>query len=95
MQLSISGHHLDITDAINSYVGSKFDKLDRHNKFITKAHVILSVEKLEQKAEADIHVAGGNIHADAIDENLYTAIDKMINKLDRQLIKHKEKHRNH
>ena len=53
------------------------------------------MEKLEQKAEADIHVAGGNIHAEAVDENLYAAIDKMVHKLDRQLIKHKEKHRNH
>lgn len=95
MQLAISGHHLDITSAINNYVESKFEKLDRHNSSITKAHVILSVEKLEQKAEADIHVTGGNIHAEVVDTDLYAAIDKMVQKLDRQLIKHKEKHRNH
>ncbi len=95
MQLSISGHHLEVTEAINNYVQTKFSKLDKHNNSITNAHVILSVEKLEQKAEADIHVKGGNIHADAIETDLYAAIDKMVHKLDKQLIKHKEKHRSH
>ncbi len=93
MQLNISGHHLDITDAIRDYVVNKVSKLERHNDKITSINVILSVEKLIQKAEATVHVSGGEFFADTEQEDLYAAIDLMIDKLDRQLIKHKEKAR--
>ena len=93
MQLNISGHHLDITDPIREYVFNKFSRLERHNDRITSSHVILSVDKLIQKAEATVHVSGGGFFANSEHEDLYAAIDTLTDKLDRQLIKHKEKHR--
>ncbi len=95
MQLNISGHHLDITDSIRDYVTSKLSRLERHNDRITSTNVILSVDKLIQKAEATVHVSGGEFFADSEHEDLYAAIDTLVDKLDRQLIKHKEKQRGH
>jgi putative sigma-54 modulation protein len=91
MQLSISGHHIELTDALRSYVTEKLQKLERHYDHITNAHVILSVEKLQQRAEATIHISGRDLFADADSENLYAAIDMLADKLDRQILKHKEK----
>lgn len=93
MQMNISGHHLEITDAIKDYVTSKLSKLERHHDRITSTNVILSVDKLIQKAEATVHVSGGEFFADSESEDLYAAIDILTDKLDRQLIKHKEKTR--
>ena len=95
MQINISGHHLEITEAIKDYVTSKIERLSHHHDRITNTHVILSVDKLEQKAEATMHVSGKDIFADATDANLYAAIDALALKLDRQLIKHKEKMQSH
>lgn len=91
MQLSISGRHLDVTDALKDYVTSKVKKLERHYDHITNAHVVLSVDKLDQRAEATAHVSGAELFADAVAEDLYAAIDMLVDKLDRQVIKHKEK----
>ena len=91
MQLSITGHHIDVTEPLKSYVTGKLEKLDRHSDQITNVHVVLSVEKLEQRAEATVHVSGGELFADATTEDLYAAIDLLSDRLDRQLIKHKEK----
>ncbi len=91
MQLNISGHHLDITDAIHDYVTNKIARLERHNSHITNVSVILSVDKLVQKAEATVHADGLEIFADSEHEDLYAAIDALSDKLDRQLIKRKEK----
>lgn len=91
MQLNISGHHVDITDALRSYVSEKLSKLERHYDNMTNVHVVLSVEKLQNRAEATIHVSGGEIFADADCDDMYAAIDALTDKLDRQLIKHKEK----
>ncbi len=93
MQLNISGHHLDVTEPIKNYVTSKVDKLQRHNDRITTANVILSIDNLVQKAEATVHVSGGEFFANSEHEDLYAAIDTLVDKLDRQLIKHKEKQR--
>ena len=93
MQLTISGHHLEITAAIREYVTTKFAKLERHYEQITSTSVILTVEKLSQKAEATIHVSGAELFANSQHEDLYAAIDALTDKLDRQLIKYKEKHR--
>ena len=93
MQLNISGHHLDITDPIKDYVTTKLSKLERHHDGITSTNVILSVEKLIQKAEATVHVSGGEFFADSEHDDLYAAIAMLTDKLDRQLIKHKEKNR--
>jgi putative sigma-54 modulation protein len=91
MQLNISGHHVDVTDAMRTYAEEKIRKLERHYDHITNAHIVLSVEKVRQRAEATIHVSGAELFADADSEDLYAAIDLLIDKLDRQLIKHKEK----
>ena len=93
MQLTISGHHLEITDAIREYVNTKFAKLERHYEQITSTSVILTVEKLSQNAEATVHVSGAELFANAQHEDLYAAIDSLTDKLDRQLIKYKEKYR--
>ena len=97
MQLNISGHHIDVTEALKSYVTEKLQKLERHYDHITNAHVVLSVEKLRQRAEATIHISGAELFADADCEDLYAAIDKLTDKLDRQILKHKGKtvDRNH
>jgi len=95
MQLNISGHHLEITEAIHDYVTSKLARLEKHHDRITTTHVILSVDKLIQKAEATVHVSGAELFAEAEQDDLYAAIDSLADKLDRQLIKHKEKQRGH
>ena len=91
MQLSISGRHIDVTDPMRTYVTSKLTRLERHFDHITNVHVILSVDKLEQQAEATMHLSGADIFAEATSENLYHAIDQLADKLDRQIVKHKEK----
>ena len=91
MQLSISGHHVDLTDSIHNYVEQKFEKLDRHSDQITQVHVVLNVEKLHHLAEATAHVTGAELFANADASDMYAAIDQLVDKLDRQLIKHKEK----
>jgi len=95
MQITTNGHHLEVTEALQQYVESKLERLNNHHDRITSVHVILSVEHLEQKAEATVHVSGKDLFADATSEDLYAAIDKLADKLDRQLIKHKEKLRSH
>ena len=91
MQLSISGHHIDVTDALKEYVTEKLTKLERHYDHITNVHVVLSVDKLVQKAEATLHISGAELFADANSQDLYAAIDALTDKLDRQVLKHKEK----
>jgi len=91
MQISVSGHHLDITDSIRSHVLEKFDKLERHFEHITNIHVILNVDKNRQIAEATVHIKGGELFAEAESDDLYLAIDALVDKLDRQILKHKEK----
>lgn len=95
MQISITGHHVEITDALRNYVESKFGRLERHFDKVTNAHVILTVEKMRQKAEATMHLNGGDIYADDEQEDMYAAIDALVDKLDRQVKKHKEKITNH
>jgi putative sigma-54 modulation protein len=95
MQLNLTGHHVDITPALRDYVTGKLERLERHFDHVTNVHVILSVEKLRQKAEATIHITGNNIFADAEEQDMYAAIDALIDKLDRQVRKHKEKVTDH
>lgn len=95
MQLNLTGHHVDLTDALRSYVDTKFERLERHFDQVTNVHVILSVEKLRQKAEATLHLNGTNVFADNVQEDMYAAIDGLVDKLDRQVKKHKEKLTNH
>ncbi|MBD1576184.1 MULTISPECIES: ribosome hibernation promoting factor [Vibrio] len=95
MQMNITGHHVDLTDALNDYVNTKFQKLERFFEHINNTHVVLRVEKQQQIAEATLHVNGGEIHASSQNENMYASIDELVDKLSRQLNKHKEKLSNH
>jgi putative sigma-54 modulation protein len=95
MQISVTGHHLDVTEALKTYVESKFEKLERHFDHVTDVHVILGVEKLIQKAEATVQISGGTLFAEDQQEDMYAAIDGLIDKLDRQIKKHKEKMKDH
>lgn len=91
MQISVTGHHLDITESLRTYVETKFEKLERHFDHVTDVHVILTVEKLVQKAEATVQVSGAKLFAEDHQEDMYAAIDALVDKLDRQIKKHKEK----
>lgn len=95
MQINVSGQHLELTDSLRDYVTTKLAKLERHIDKVIHVNVVLSVEKLRQKAEATIHINGADIFADAEDENMYAAIDALTDKLDRQVKKHKEKRSDH
>jgi putative sigma-54 modulation protein len=95
MQLSITGHHVEVTDSLKAHVEDKISILKRHFDNVMDVHVILTVEKLEQKAEATVQISGAKLFADDIQEDMYTAIDNMVDKLDRQLVKFKEKNHNH
>lgn len=91
MNLNLSGHHLEITPAIREHVVSKLGKVKKHFDNVLDVTVILSVDKLQQKAEATLHLSGKTIFVECQDANLYVAIDELIEKLDRQVLKHKEK----
>ncbi|MAH72518.1 MAG: ribosomal subunit interface protein [Cellvibrionales bacterium TMED49] len=93
MRLTISGHHLTVTDPLRDYVRTKFSKLERHYEQITYIAVGLAVDKLVQKAEATVYVVGADLFAHSEHHDLYAAIDALADKLDRQIIKHKEKTR--
>jgi putative sigma-54 modulation protein len=95
MQLNLTGHHVDITPALRDYVSNKLERLERHFDHVTNVHVILSVEKLRQMAEATIQITGNTVFANAEDQDMYAAIDALIDKLDRQVCKHKEKLTDH
>lgn len=95
MQITVSGHHVDVSDPLREYVDAKFERLSRHYSQITHVDVTLIVEKPVQKAEARVHIAGKDLFAAAQSEDMYAAIDALADKLDRQLIKHKEKLRAH
>ena len=91
MQINLNGHHIDLTDSMQDYVNEKFQKLERFFEHINSIHVVLKVEKVRQIAEATLHVNQAEIHASSEDENMYAAIDSLVDKLTRQLNKHKEK----
>ena len=91
MHINLSGHHIEIPDPLRDFVNSKFAKLERHFEQINNVQVTLTVEKLNQIAEAKLNVNGGEIFANSEHDDMYAAIDLLMDKLDRQLIKHKEK----
>lgn len=95
MNLSITGHHLDITAPLRDYVTQKLERILRHFDKVIDVKVLLSVDKLVQKAEINIHVRGKDIFAEATHEDMYAAIDALIDKLDRRVLKHKEKQNDH
>ena len=95
MKVDVTGHHVDVSAALRDYVTTKLDRVERHFDHLTRAHVVLTVEKTEQKAEATIHVSGGTVHALATGQDMYAAIDGLADKLDRQVKRHKEKLTDH
>ena len=100
MNLTISGHHLDVTPALREYVISKLDRITRHFDQVVDITVLLSVEKLSekerrQKAEVTLHVKGKDLFAECASEDLYAAIDQLMDKLDRQVIKYKSMRSDH
>jgi putative sigma-54 modulation protein len=95
MQLSITGHHVEVTPALRGYVERKLERIARHFDHVIDVHCVLTVEKLRQKAEATVHVRGNAIHADATEPDMYAAIDMLTDKLDRCVLKYKEKRRDH
>ncbi|NMG75298.1 ribosome hibernation-promoting factor, HPF/YfiA family [Aromatoleum diolicum] len=95
MNLTINGHHVEVTPAIREYVNTKLDRVIRHFDNVTSVNVILSVEKLKQKAEVTLHVRGKDIYVESDDGDMYAAIDSMVDKLDRQVLKYKGKNHDH
>jgi putative sigma-54 modulation protein len=95
MQINLTGHHIDITPSLRNYVETKLERLERHFDHMTNTHVILTVEKDRKKAEATINVNRGRLFAESEHEDMYAAIDSLIDKLDRQVKKHKEKLTDH
>jgi putative sigma-54 modulation protein len=91
MNLSVSGHHLEVTPALRTYVESKIARVKRHFDHVIDAHVILTADKLRQKAEVTLHVPGKELHCESEDGDLYAAIDTLADKLDRQVLRYKDK----
>jgi putative sigma-54 modulation protein len=95
MNLQLTGHHLEITPALRDYLKSKLTRISNHFDHVIDVKVTMSVEKLAQKVEATLHVPGNDLHAACADGNMYSAIDMLTDKLDRQVVKHKEKNGDH
>jgi len=91
MQLNVSGHHIEVTESLREYVASKIEKIERHFDLVSDVSCILTVEKLQHKAEATANVNGGSIYVDNTEEDMYAAIDGLVDKLDRRVRKYKEK----
>jgi putative sigma-54 modulation protein len=95
VQLTVTGHHLAVSPALRKYVDKKLGRLERHFDSMTDIHCVLSVEKGVHKAEATVHITGGTLFADAKETDVYAAIDGLVDKLSRQVTKHKEKLTDH
>ena len=95
MNLHLTGHHLEITPAIRDYVSTKLERITHHFDHVIDVNVILTVEKLQQKVEANVHVSGKDIFCESTANDMYAAIDGLMDKLDRTIIKHKEKSLGH
>ena len=91
MQLNVSGHHIEITESLRDYVGVRIEKIGRHFDIVSDVQCILTVEKLRHKAEATATVNGGTIYCDNTEEDMYAAIDGLVDKLERRVRKYKEK----
>lgn len=90
MNLHLTGQHMVVTPAMRDYVVAKLDRVNRHFDHVIEVNMVLSVDKLRQKIEANLHVSGKDIHCESVDADMYAAIDSLADKLDRAVIKHKE-----
>lgn len=95
MQIKITGNHVDTGETLRSFIEEKLLRIERHVKPIQQVHVILHVDKTQHRAEATVNLRGAQLFAESVGENMYAAIDTLIDKLDRQAIKHKEKMKDH
>ena len=100
MNLTISGHHLEVTPALRSYVTNKLDRIMRHFDQVVDVKVLLTVENQKEKqrrqrAECNIHVKGSDMFAESAHEDLYAAVDDLVDKLDRQVVRHKDRLQDH
>ena len=95
MQVNISGQHFELSDGVRRYVSVKLQRLERHFDHVTNVYVTLKSEKQSQCAEATVHVSGAQLHADAAGAGMHAAIDALVDKLDRQIKRHKEKRSDH
>ncbi|MEK6772263.1 MAG: ribosome-associated translation inhibitor RaiA [Pseudomonadota bacterium] len=95
MQINVSGHQMEITEPLRDYVNEKIGRIQKHFDHVTNTNVVLHVEKNRHRAEATIHAKGAALHADAEGADMYAALDTLADKLDRQVLKHKEKTRDH
>ena len=91
MNLHLTGHHVEITPSIREYVTGKLERINRHFDHVIDVNVVMTVEKLDQRIEANVHLSGKEIHVQSHDGDMYAAIDGLIDKLDRQVIKYKER----
>ncbi len=91
MNLQVTGHHLEVTPSLREYLTTKLDRLTRHFDQVIDVNVILSIEREQRRIEASIHLSGKDLFAESQDTDMYAAIDALIDKLDRQIVKHKEK----
>ena len=95
MQINVTGHHVELTPALRGYVNDKMQRITRHFDHVISINVILNVEKHRNDAEATLHAAGKSIFANASDDDMYAAIDGLVDKLDRQVRRHKDRLRDH
>ena len=100
MNLTISGHHLDVTPALRSYVTSKLDRITRHFDQVVDVKVLLTVENLKEKqgrkrAECNVHVKGSDMFAESSHADMYAAVDELVDKMDRQVVRHKDRLQDH
>jgi putative sigma-54 modulation protein len=95
MNLSISGHHVDVTPALRDYMTGKLDRIKRHFDHVIDVRAVMAVDRIGHKVEANMHVSGKDIHAECVDSDMYAAIDSIVDKLDRQVIKYKSRRNAH
>ncbi|MGZ8253680.1 MAG: ribosome hibernation-promoting factor, HPF/YfiA family [Burkholderiaceae bacterium] len=95
MNLQIHGNHIEVTPALRDYVAGKLDRIERHFDQVIDATVQLTVEKLHQRAEITLRLRGNNIHVESVESDMYAAVDTLVDKLDRQVLRHKDRVKGH
>ena len=95
MNLQIHGNHIEVTPALRNYVAGKLDRIERHFDQVIDATVQLTVEKLHQRAEITLRLRGNNIHVESVESDMYAAVDTLVDKLDRQVLRHKDRVKGH
>jgi putative sigma-54 modulation protein len=95
MQPNITGHHVEITPALRTFVNDKLQRISRHFDHVISLNIVLTVEKHRNEAEATLHTAGKSLFATASNDDMYAAIDDLVDKLDKQVMRHKERKSEH